>query len=158
MKTTKDDLDRKLANKPGRLSEEAWKSLLLSTPIPCVDIIVEKQSMILLGFRVTAPYRNVWALPGGRILKNEHPEETVKRILEEINVQAEIRHLTGVFPKRFPQHPQKRYDIVLCYKTEWTAGEPEPDDELTRFKWCPPKNLPAPTGGNYRKMIREAYG
>ena len=41
--------------------------------IPCVDIIAEKDVKLLLGFRSIRPHRNVWALPGGRIRKHEHP-------------------------------------------------------------------------------------
>jgi ADP-ribose pyrophosphatase YjhB (NUDIX family) len=56
--------------------------------MPCVGVIVEKRSKVLMGFRAIDPYRNVWALPGGRILKHESPEDAVPRTLEEISVRA----------------------------------------------------------------------
>ena len=74
---------------PGRLSEKHWRLVVLSMPIPCVDVIGEKESEILVGFRVIDPYRNVWALPGGRILKHEYAEDAVHRVLDEIGVKAE---------------------------------------------------------------------
>jgi len=150
-------LDKKSIAEPGRLSEKHWKSVLLSMPIPCVDVIVEKQSKVLLGFRVIDPYRNVWALPGGRILKHENPENTVRRTLKEINITAKIKSLVGVFPVRFPRHPLKRYDITLCYRSEWIAGEPKPNAEQIRFRWFTPRRLSTATGGNYKKMIQYAY-
>lgn len=140
-----------------RLSERYWRLFVLSMPIPCVDIIVEKQSRILMGFRAIDPYKNFWALPGGRILKQEHPEDTVKRVLTGINITARIRSLVGIFPMRFPRHPLKRYDITLCYGSEWVVGEPRPDSELVRFGWFPSRRLPARIGGNYRKMIEKAF-
>jgi ADP-ribose pyrophosphatase YjhB (NUDIX family) len=126
-------------------------------PIPCVDVIVERDAETLLGFRAIVPYKNVWALPGGRILKDEHPEDAVTRNLEEICICADIRGLVGVFPARFPRHPQRRHDITLCYKSEWRHGEPKPSAELTRFKWISPRRIPVGTGGNYKRMILGAF-
>ena len=136
-----------------RLSEKQWKNMMRWMPIPCVDIILRKQGRILVGFRAIRPYRNAWALPGGRILKGEDPVEAVRRNLNEIGVSAEVRRFVGVFSVRFPNHPQKRHDIALCYECEWRRGEPKPTPELTRFKWIRPDQARAGVGGNYRKMI-----
>jgi ADP-ribose pyrophosphatase YjhB (NUDIX family) len=125
-------------------------------PIPCVDVIVQKESKVLLGFRAIDPYRNVWALPGGRILKHEYPEDAVRRTLHELGVNSRIRNFVGVFPVMFPRHALKRYDITLCYRTDWVEGEPKRSTELLRFKWFSPRKLPKNTGANYRRMIRKA--
>ena len=95
-------------------------------------------------------------MPGGRILKHEYPVDAVRRTLDEIGVTARIRNLVGVFPVMFPRHALRRYDVTLCYRTEWIAGEPKPGSELLRFRWVSPRELPANTGANYRKMIRRA--
>jgi ADP-ribose pyrophosphatase YjhB (NUDIX family) len=137
----------------GRLSQKLWRQVALSVPIPCVDVIVQRGSKILIGFRAIEPYRNVWALPGGRILKNEYPEDTVRRILRETGLSARIGGFVGVFPVMFPHHALKRYDITLCYRTKWLAGEPKPSPELLRFRWVSPRKLPTNIGANYRKMI-----
>jgi ADP-ribose pyrophosphatase YjhB (NUDIX family) len=139
-----------------RLSEERWNEMVRSMPIPCVDVIVEKDAKVLLGFRVIVPYKNVWALPGGRIFKNENPEDAVRRNLNEVGISADIKKLVGVFSVRFPNHPQKRHDIALCYKSEWRSGKPEPTPELTRFKWVSPGQLSSSVGTNYRRMILKA--
>jgi ADP-ribose pyrophosphatase YjhB (NUDIX family) len=92
-------------------------------PIPCVDVVVEKDAKVLLGFRKIRPYRRVWALPGGRIRKHEYPQDTVERNLHEIGLSAELEGFVGVFPVRFPRDPEKRYDITLCYRYTWKRGE-----------------------------------
>jgi ADP-ribose pyrophosphatase YjhB (NUDIX family) len=107
------------------------------------------------GFRAIEPYKNVWALPGGRILKHEYPSQAVRRNLAEIGVTARIRSLVGVFPVMFPRHPQKRYDITLCYKASWVSGEPKPGRELHALKWFSPSKIPKSTGANYKKMVQE---
>jgi 8-oxo-dGTP diphosphatase len=116
-----------------------------------------KNSQILIGFRAIAPYRNVWALPGGRILKDENPHESVRRNLKEISISAEIRELVGVFSVRFPNHPQRRHDLSLCYRTSWRSGVPNATSELTRFKWISPRQIPLNMGTNYKRMIRKAF-
>jgi len=141
----------------GRLSEEQWAQVVRSMPIPCVDVTVEKKKTVLMGFRGIDPYRNVWALPGGRILKYKYPEDAVRRNLDEIGVTARIMNLVGVFPVIFRRHPHTRYDITLCYRTAWIAREPKPSSELLRFRWVSPGKLPTNTGANYRKMVRKAF-
>jgi len=141
----------------GRLSERHWKLIARLTPIPCVDVVVVKNSKILMGMRGIDPYRNVWALPGGRVLKHEYPEETAKRVVRAIGLRVKKRSFVGVFPVKFPRHELKHYDIALCYTSEWLAGEPRSDRELVRLSWFSPKKLPARTGENYRKMIRKAF-
>ena len=125
--------------------------------IPCVDVIVEKDAKVLLGFRTIRPYKNVWALPGGRIRKREYPEDTVERDLDEIGVSAEPEGFVGVFPVRFPRHPQKRYDITLCYRYTWRDDEPRSTRELIRFGWFSSVSLPKRTGANYRRMLMGAF-
>ena len=122
-------------------------------PIPCVDLVVEKDAKVLLGFRMIRPYRNVWALPGGRIRKHEYPQETAERNLREIGISAEPEGFIGVFPVKFPRDPDRRYDITLCYRYKWVRGDPMDTPELARPRWFPPKRLPPRTGINYRKMI-----
>lgn len=141
----------------GLLPKSEWKAIVRSMPIPCVDVIVEKDGKVLLGLRTIRPYKNVWALPGGRIHKHEYPQDTAKRNLREIGISAEPKRFVGVFPVRFPRDPDKRYDITLCYGYRWMRGEPTSTPELARLEWFPPTRLPERTGTNYRRMIHAAF-
>jgi ADP-ribose pyrophosphatase YjhB (NUDIX family) len=141
----------------GFLPEKEWKTILRSMPIPCVDIVVEKDGKVLLGFRKIRPYRNVWALPGGRIRKHEYPHDAVDRNLCEIGISAEPERFIGVFPVKFPRDPDRRYDITLCYRCRWRSGKPTITPELRRLDWFPRGRLPKPTGRNYERMIKVAF-
>jgi hypothetical protein len=59
-----DLVGRKMVAPEGFLADKDWRVILRSMPIPCVDIVVEKNGKVLLGFRTIRPYGNVWALPG----------------------------------------------------------------------------------------------
>jgi ADP-ribose pyrophosphatase YjhB (NUDIX family) len=141
----------------GFLPEREWKVILRSIPIACVDVIVERDVKVLLGFRKIRPYRNVWALPGGRIHKHEYPHDAVERNLREIGISAERERFVGAFPVKFPRDPEKRYDIPLCYRCRWKNGKPTSTSELVRLRWFSPRRLPQRTGANYRKMIQAAF-
>ena len=150
------EIDRRMAAPEGLLPEDKWKAILRSVPIPCVDLVVKKDVKVLLGVRMIRPYRNVWALPGGRIRKHEYPQDTAERNLREIGISAEPEGFIGVFPVKFPRDPDKRYDITLCYRYKWTRGDPTNTSELGRLEWFPPTRLPTRTGANYYKMIQAA--
>lgn len=74
-----------------RIPESLWKTILASVPIPCVDVIihskVKRETRVLLGYRKIYPYNDCWALPGGRIIKNESLRDTANRQLKEINLR-----------------------------------------------------------------------
>jgi len=129
--------------------DELWEQVKRHLPIPCVDVIVENaKGEFLLGWRCIPPYRNVWALPGGRLLRGEKLETAVSRILAEYSLVANDLVLVGVFPMRFP----RRSDVPICVAARYRAGEPRPDGrEFSRFRWS--RSLPAKLGANYRRMI-----
>ena len=138
-----------MRKKKTRLSDSEWRKIKASMPIPCVDMILEnKGGKVLLGWRLILPYRNVWALPGGRVLIGENLTDTSRRILGEYHVSPGALYLVGVFPVNFTT----RSDISICLASRNHVGEPNPDGhEFSRFKWC--GRLPKKLGANYVRMI-----
>jgi ADP-ribose pyrophosphatase YjhB (NUDIX family) len=130
---------------PNRL----WSQVKRYMPIPCVDVIVENSSgAVLLGWRRILPYRNVWALPGGRVGKGERLQAAAERILVEYGLVARNLFLVGVFPIKFPS----RSDLSVCLATNHSKGEVRPDGvEFSHFCWT--RSLPRRTGANYKRMI-----
>ena len=84
-------------------SRELALAKLWSMPVACGDVVFEKKANVLLGFRAIPPYRGVWALPGGRIRKHEHPQDTAKRVLKEIRILADPKESVEALPVRFPR-------------------------------------------------------
>jgi len=54
-----------------------------SIPIATVDLLVVYKHGLLLMLRNNEPAKNLWFIPGGRILLGEPLEEAVRRILEK---------------------------------------------------------------------------
>jgi ADP-ribose pyrophosphatase YjhB (NUDIX family) len=133
----------------GWMSTRLWNHVKRHMSIPCVDVILENRSgEILLGWRKIEPYRNVWALPGGRISKGEDLQAAAQRILAEYKLSSREFYLVGVFPISFPS----RSDLSICLASRKFSGEPKPDGaEFSTFRWT--KQLPTGIGANYRRMI-----
>jgi len=141
---------------PGRaywMSKRCWREVTRKMPIPCVDTVVRRKNKILMGWRTILPYRNAWALLGGRITRGESFAQTSIRQCWESGVAIRKPRFVGVYPVRF----SSRHDIVVCMAAEWRSGEPTPTAELTRYRWFDIDNIDKikPIGANYRKMLRD---
>ena len=131
------------------MPDRLWNQVKRYMPIPCVDVILEdSRGEVLLGWRQIPPYRNVWALPGGRVGKGERLQAAAKRTLAEYGLAARDLFLVGVFPIRFPS----RSDLAVCLAAKHSRGEARPDGiEFSNFRWT--RSLPRGIGANYRRMI-----
>jgi ADP-ribose pyrophosphatase YjhB (NUDIX family) len=131
------------------MPDRVWRQVKRSIPIPCADILLENSKReVLLGWRKIPPYRNVWALPGGRVHKGERLREMSSRILSEYNLSVDNLFLVGIFPVKFPT----RADFTICLASDTPEGEARPDGyEFSSFKWT--RNLPSKIGANYARMI-----
>ena len=131
---------------PARL----WDEIIQKMPIPCVDLIFQRpNNSILYGWRLISPYRNVWALVGGRMLHGENLLQSASRIAKEYGLLFGRLYLNGVFPVNFAN----RADVVISLAARSISGEAQVDwYEFSKFIWAtrPPKRL----GGNYLRMVR----
>jgi ADP-ribose pyrophosphatase YjhB (NUDIX family) len=135
------------------MSERCWREVLKKMPIPCVDTIVWKRNTFLMGWRTIQPYKNVWALLGGRISRGESFSETVIRQCRESGLTVRKPYFLGVCPVKF----SSRHDITICMAAQWKSGNPTSTNELSRYMWFEADEIDEikPIGGNYRKMLRD---
>jgi ADP-ribose pyrophosphatase YjhB (NUDIX family) len=132
------------------LEEDLWNKVKLRLPIATLDIIFERDNKILYGYRRIAPYRNVWAFIGGRILFGEGLADCIHRISSEYGLQTKKAYLVGVFPIAF----RSRSDVAIAVAAPEVQGEPLVDGfEFSSFIWrgTPPERL----GANYRRMLEK---
>lgn len=130
-----------------------WKEVLQFLPIPCIDIVIEEagSGAILFGYRKITPYKDVWALVGGRMLYGECLKEATKRIAKEYGMLCNKElYLIGVFPVAF----KTRSDVSIAIAATSATGEPRIDGrEFSEFSWR--KNVPEKTGRNYKLMVKK---
>jgi ADP-ribose pyrophosphatase YjhB (NUDIX family) len=146
---------RNRAKQRKHIPETLWKRVLASIPIPCVDIIVhttvKHRVCVLLGYRKIYPYRNYWALPGGRIIKRESLREAADRQIKEIGLRPTRDYrLVGVYPINF----KRRSDVSICLSMRLVPRrEARPTRELVSYMWRELNDLPARLGANYGRML-----
>ena len=135
------------------ISEDCWREVTGKMPIPCVDTIVWTEHRFLMGWRTIQPYKNVWALPGGRITRGESFSQTAIRQCRESGLTIHKPYFVGVYPVRL----LSRHDIAICMAAEWRSGNPTPTPELSRYAWFEADRLDRikPIGANYKKMLRD---
>ncbi|GAM63316.1 GDP-mannose mannosyl hydrolase [Vibrio ishigakensis] len=65
----------------GKLSLEAFKSVVRNAPLVSIDLVVRNnKGEVLLGERTNRPAQGFWFVPGGRILKDESLEQAFSRL------------------------------------------------------------------------------
>jgi ADP-ribose pyrophosphatase YjhB (NUDIX family) len=139
---------KRLGSRQSWISEESWNDILRKMSIPCVDMIFQKDRTVLYGWRLIKPYSNVWALPGGRLLRGENLVQCASRIADEYGLTFERLYLNGVFPINF----RWRADIPICLAARKISGEPRTDGfEFSKFVWS--QKPPAAVGANYARMV-----
>jgi len=126
-----------------------WRKVTQKIPVPCVDIIFERpDGSILYGWRLITPYRQVWALLGGRILWRESLRQCAFRIAKEYGLGLGRLYLNGVFPVSFPN----RSDVVISLAARRISGQPRVDGvEFSKFTWS--RKPPSRLGHNYLRMV-----
>lgn len=111
-------------------------------PVLAASAAVFRNGKVLIARRVKLPA--LWSLPGGRIEKNESPEQAAKRELyEETGVEAEMMGLAG--QREVMLHDERgeiigKY-VVLAFAARWVKGEAKPGSEASAVAWVEPDKL-----------------
>lgn len=64
------------------LSDDDFKNVIKNSVLFSFDLIIHHESKYLLGYRVNAPAKGYWFVPGGRIRKGENLKKAFLRILK----------------------------------------------------------------------------
>jgi ADP-ribose pyrophosphatase YjhB (NUDIX family) len=133
------------------IRDECWKDVLKKMPIPCVDVIVHRDREFLMGWRSIPPYKNVWALVGGRILRGESLRAAAVRHCLKSGLRISEVQFIGVYPVMF----HSRHDITIGMAAVMRSGTLKPTQEMARYRWCMKDEVGriSPIGGNYKKML-----
>lgn len=108
------------------------------TWIPVVTALMRKGGKVLVGQRpVGNTLAGHWEFPGGKIEKNESPEEALIRELnEELGIQADVGQL-----KLASTHTYGDTGIIiLFYEVLFWKGEPKPVHHM-ELRWIEPREL-----------------
>lgn len=115
----------------------------MALPIITVSgaLLHDDQGRILLAQRpANKPMPFLWEIPGGKLEKDESPEDAlVRELREEIGVHVAPENLT---PFTFITHSYPHFRIILLvYKCVRWQGSPQALEGQASIEWVAPNNL-----------------
>ena len=121
-----------------------------------VAVIIERNGKILLGKRCEGWANGTWTLIGGKLGSGENFVDAAKREAKE-ETSLEIDDLELV-KKRVNDIDGINY-LTFEFKPRLVKGEPKPmePNEIERWKWFDPRNLPEPMYIPSKKAIDDHY-
>lgn len=113
---------------------------------------------ILLVERRDAPFKGMWALPGGFMEMDESLEEAARReLMEETGIKADelIRFESFDRPDRDPRGRTITQVFILLWNEK--MGTPEASSDAAKVKWFDLSKLP-PLAFDHGKIIESVIG
>lgn len=106
--------------------KEIYDEILEWAVIPTFDLVIEYGAEgIIIIKRKVAPYQNLWALPGRRMLKGESIEDTLIRIANQeggLLIDPSERTFLGQYVGKFATM-QNRQDISTGYSVRCSSDQ-----------------------------------
>ena len=105
-----------------------------ANPTPTVDVILQRDSRVLMIRRRKDPFKDRLALPGGFINEGETAEEAMKReAIEETSLEVEPVDILGVYsdPKRDP----RKHILSVVFIGIIVGGSEKAGDDAASIEW-----------------------
>jgi 8-oxo-dGTP diphosphatase len=105
-----------------------------ANPTPTVDIILQRDSRVLMVRRRKDPFKDRLALPGGFVNEGETVEEAMKReAIEETSLEVEPVDILGVYsdPKRDP----RKHILTVVFIGIIVGGSEKAGDDAASIEW-----------------------
>ncbi|KMQ51539.1 GDP-mannose mannosyl hydrolase [Chitinispirillum alkaliphilum] len=126
--------------KKQHIPQKLYNEIIGNVPIACVDIAIIANGSVLLVKRKDPPAKDMWWLPGGRVLKGEMMKETaLRKAREEVGIECHAGPIIYTAETIFPDGP---YDIPIhsinsCFFLYPVSAEqiPSLDDHHEDYRW-----------------------
>jgi ADP-ribose pyrophosphatase YjhB (NUDIX family) len=108
--------------------------MIYHNPIPTVDVILQRDSKVLMVRRKEDPFRGKLALPGGFVNEGETAEDAMKReATEETSLAVEPIEILGVYsdPKRDP----RKHIMTVVFVGIIVEGSDKAGDDAASLEW-----------------------
>ena len=139
-------------------------------PKPTVDIIIKRDSEVLLVRRKKDPFKNYLSLPGGFVDEGERVEDAARReAKEETSLDIEPIEILGVYsdPRRDPRkHIMSIVFIARIIDDNNNEAKAEAKDDAEQIEWMTLEDIDKKEFGfdhkkillDYKKWLQQAGG
>ena len=120
-------------------------------------IITFTSDKILLIKRRTLPFKDYWALPGGRVDPGETVEQTIVReVKEETGLDIAIVRKIGEYHEQGVQDGLEYDYYPACFLVKTLSGEiKKQESEIEEIKLFSLDQVPAPLAFEHAQMIKD---
>jgi 8-oxo-dGTP diphosphatase len=103
-------------------------------PTPTVDVILERDSMVLMVKRKKDPFKDRLALPGGFINEGETVEDAMRReAIEETSLEVLPKDILGVYSD--PRRDPRKHILTVVFVGIIAGGEIRASDDAASIEW-----------------------
>lgn len=103
-------------------------------PTPTVDVILERDSKILMVRRKKDPFKDRLALPGGFVNEGETVEEAMKReAMEETSLKVHPTDILGVYSD--PRRDPRKHIVTVVFVGIILGGKISASDDAASIEW-----------------------
>ncbi|SRR5688572_14160627 len=103
-------------------------------PAPTVDVVLQRDSKVLMIRRMKEPFQGQLALPGGFINEGETAENAARReALEETSLEVEPIEILGVYSD--PNRDPRRHVMSVVFVGIITGGTEKAGDDAQEIEW-----------------------
>ena len=121
------------------------KSQSFKAPQVAVGAIVIKDEKILLVKRNKAPYKDMWAIPGGSVELGETLQKAAEREIREetgLDIKAKEPVYTFDLIEKNDKGSIGFHYVIVDLLTDYIRGELCASDDALDARWFAPKDLP----------------
>lgn len=103
-------------------------------PVPTVDVILQRDSKVLMVKRKKDPFKGYLALPGGFVNEGETVEEAMKReAKEETSLEVEPIDILGVYSD--PRRDPRKHSTSTVFIGIIVGGQDRAGDDAESIEW-----------------------
>lgn len=125
-------------------------------PALTVDIIIQKDSQIVLIKRENPPFKGSWAIPGGFVDYGEMVEHAAHReALEETSLDVKLNHLVGVYSD--PSRDPRGHTVTVAYTASIQGGMLRADDDAADARFIDIDKLDSiPLAFDHKQILKDS--
>jgi len=103
-------------------------------PAPTVDVILQRDSKVLMVRRKKDPFKGQLALPGGFVNEGETVEDAMKReAMEETSLEVEPIDILGVYSD--PKRDLRKHIMSVVFVGIVVGGSDKAGDDAESIEW-----------------------
>jgi len=103
-------------------------------PTPTVDVILERESNVLMVRRKKDPFKDYLSLPGGFVNEGETVEDAMKReAMEETSLEVHPIDILGVYSD--PTRDPRKHIVTIVFVGIIVGGSVRAGDDAASIEW-----------------------